>query len=79
VTIPDQGDLAVTIELFDKDRVGKDKSLGVFSFNTSRIVSKKVIEQGRYSLSGVTSGQVNTVLLLVSVLLCNTRFSLVRC
>lgn len=79
MTIPDQGDLAVTIELFDKDRVGKDKSLGVFSFNTSRIVSKKVIEQGRYSLSGVTSGQVNTVLLLVSVLLCNTRFSLVRC
>ena len=78
MTIPDQGDLAVTIELFDKDRVGKDKSLGVFSFNTSRIVSKKVIEQGRYSLSGVTSGQVNTVLLLVSVLLCNTRFSLVR-
>ena len=56
MTIPDQGDLAVTIELFDKDRVGKDKSLGVFSFNTSRIVSKKVIEQGRYSLSGVTSG-----------------------
>ena len=79
MTIPDQGDLAVTIELFDKDRVGKDKSLGVFSFNTSRIVSKKVIEQGRYSLSRVTSGQVNTVLLLVSVLLCNTRFSLVRC
>ena len=79
MTIPDQGDLAVTIELFDKDRVGKDKSLGVFSFNTSRIVSKKVIEQGRYSFSGVTSGQVNTVLLLVSVLLCNTRFSLVRC
>lgn len=79
MTIPDQGDLAVTIELFDKDRVGKDKSLGVFSFNMSRIVSKKVIEQGRYSLSGVTSGQVNTVLLLVSVLLCNTRFSLVRC
>ena len=43
VTIPDQGDRAVTIELFDKD-------------------SNKVIEQGWYSLSGVTSGQVNTVL-----------------
>ena len=58
VTIPDQGDLAVTIELFDKDRLGKDKSLGVLSFDTSRIVSEKVIEQGWYSLSGVTSGQV---------------------
>ena len=64
VTITDQGDRAVTIELFDKDkdRLGKDKSLGVLSFDTSRIVSKKVIEQGWYSLSGVTSGQVNTVL-----------------
>ena len=79
MTISDQGELAVTIKLYDKDRVGKDKSLGVFSFNTSRIVSKKVIERGRYSLSGVTSGQVNAVLLLVSVLLCNTRSSLVRC
>ena len=59
VTIPDQGDLAVTIELFDKDRLGKDKSLGVLSFDTSRIVSEKVIEQGWYSLTGVASGQVN--------------------
>ena len=60
VTIPDQGDLAVTIELFDKDRLSKDKSLGVLSFDMSRIVSEKVIEQGWYSLTGVASGKVNT-------------------
>ena len=51
-----------TIELFDKDRLGKDKFLGVRSFDKSRIVSKKVIEQGWYSLSRVTSSQVNNVL-----------------
>ena len=58
ISIPDQGDRAVTIELFDKNRLGKNKSIRVISFDTSRIASKKVIEQGWYSLSvsGVTIG-----------------------
>ena len=58
VTIPDQGDNAVTIELFDSDKLGKDRSLGVLSFDTSRIVKEKVIEQGWYTLAGVDSGQL---------------------
>ena len=62
MSIPTQEYRAVTIELFDKNTLGKNKSIRVLSFDTSRIASKKVIEQGWYSLSGVTSGQVNTVL-----------------
>ena len=58
VTIPDQGDNAVTIELFDSDKIGKDKSLGSITFNTSQVVREKVIEQGWYSLQGVNSGQL---------------------
>ena len=62
MSIPDQEYRAVTIELLDKNRLGKNKSIRVLSFDTSRIASKEVIEQGWYSLSRVTSGQVNTVL-----------------
>ena len=58
VTIPDQGDTDITIELFDKDKIGKDKSLGVLTFDASKMVSQKVIEQGWYPLTGVKSGQV---------------------
>ena len=58
VTIPDQGDNTVTIQLWDKDRLGKDTSLGEISFETSRLVREKVIEQGWYKLAGVKSGQV---------------------
>ena len=58
VTIPDQGDNAVTIELFDSDKVGKDQSLGSVTFNTSQVVREKVIEQGWYGLQGVKSGQL---------------------
>jgi len=58
ITIPDQGDKAITIELFDSDKIGKDKSLGSISFDASQIVKQKVIEQGWYPLGGVKSGQV---------------------
>ena len=58
VTIPDQGDNAVTIELFDSDKIGKDKSLGSITFNTSQVVREKVIEQGWYALQGVKSGEI---------------------
>ena len=58
VTIPDQGDNEVTIDLFDKDRLGKDTPLGSISFETRRLVQEKVIEQGWYKLTGVKSGQV---------------------
>jgi hypothetical protein len=58
VTIPDQGDTDITIELFDKDKIGKDKSLGLLTFDASQMVSQKVIEQGWYPLTGVKSGQV---------------------
>merc|ERR1712098_406293 len=58
VTIPDQGDKTVTIEIFDSDRIGKDKSLGSISFETSEIVKQKVVEQGWYPLTGTKSGQL---------------------
>ena len=61
MSIPDQEYRADAIELLDKNRLGKNKSIRVLSFDTSRIASKKVIEQGWYSLSRVTSGQVNAI------------------
>ena len=58
VTIPDQGDKTITIELFDKDKLGKDKSLGTVSFDTSQVVKQKEIPADWYPLEGVESGQV---------------------
>ena len=67
MSIPDQEYRAVTIELLDKNRLGKNKSIRVLSFDTSRIASKKVIEQGWYSLSRVTSTLLFCTLLPVII------------
>ena len=58
ITVPDQGDKNIAIEIFDKDKIGKDKSLGKLSFDTSLVVKQKEIAAQWYPLTGVKSGQV---------------------
>ena len=36
MTLPDQGDKVITVEVFDKDKLGKDKSLGLLTFDIAQ-------------------------------------------
>ena len=58
ITLPDQGDKTIAIQLFDKDKIGKDRSLGTVTFDTSQVVRQKEIPAEWYPLKGVKSGQV---------------------
>ncbi len=58
ITVPDLGDKTINIEVFDKDKLGKDKSLGKLVFDTAVIVKQKEIEAKWYPLTSAKSGQV---------------------
>jgi hypothetical protein len=44
--------------VFDKDKVGKDKSLGLVTFDTAQVVKQKDIPADWYPLEGVPSGTI---------------------
>lgn len=49
--------LIICIQVFDKDKIGKDKSLGLVTFDTAQVVKQKDIPADWYPLEGVSSGK----------------------
>jgi hypothetical protein len=46
------------VQVFDKDKIGKDKSLGMVTFDTAKVVKQKDIPADWYPLEGVSSGRI---------------------
>ena len=44
------------MQVFDKDKIGKDKSLGMVTFDTAQVVKQKDIPADWYPLVLVSSG-----------------------
>ncbi len=58
-TVPDGQDRAVSIEVFDADKFGKDKSLGHLLLDIAEVAAQGASGEGRwYPLAGVPSGQI---------------------
>jgi hypothetical protein len=51
--------------VFDKDKVGKDKSLGLVTFDTAQVVKQKDIPADWYPLEGVASGTIFNAMVLI--------------
>ena len=56
--VPDQGDDRIKVDIYDSDRIGKDKPLGSASFDVDEVMSKGSIPLGWYPLKGTKSGEV---------------------
>jgi len=56
--IPDGDDQTVTIEVFDSDKIGKDKSLGKLNLDLVDVVAMDGEEGRWFPLPGVKSGQI---------------------
>jgi hypothetical protein len=58
-TVPDGQERAVSIEVFDADKFGKDKSLGQLRLDIAEVAAQGASGEGRwYPLDGVPSGQI---------------------
>lgn len=56
--VPDQGDDRIRVDIFDSDRIGKDKPLGSAYFDIDEVMSKGMLPPGWYPLKGAKSGEV---------------------
>eukprot|EP00092_Neocalanus_flemingeri_P025254 GFUD01027386.1.p1 GENE.GFUD01027386.1~~GFUD01027386.1.p1 ORF type:complete len:4003 (+),score=946.67 GFUD01027386.1:1015-12009(+) len=56
--IPDGDDRTVNIEVFDSDKIGKDKSLGKLDLDLADVVAMDGEEGRWYPLAGVKSGKI---------------------
>ena len=56
--VPDQGDGRIKVDIFDADRIGKDKPLGSAYFDVDEVMSNGIIPPAWYPLKGAKSGEV---------------------
>ena len=56
--VPDDGDDRIKIDLFDSDRLGKDKSLGKLDLDVDDIMTAGILPPTWFPLKGTKSGQV---------------------
>merc|ERR1712013_827243 len=56
--IPDGDDKTVNIEVFDSDKIGKDKSLGKLDLDIADVLAMDGEEGRWYPLDGVKSGHI---------------------
>merc|ERR1711915_879464 len=56
--VPDGPDQTVNIEIFDSDKIGKDKSLGKLDIDVQNTINNDGVDPKWYPLVGVKSGQV---------------------
>ena len=56
--VPDQGDTRIKVDIFDSDRIGKDKPLGSAFFDVDEVMSKGIVPPAWYPLKGTKSGEV---------------------
>ena len=56
--VPDQGDDRIKVDIYDSDRIGKDKPLGSAYFDVDEVMSKGIVPPGWYPLKGAKSGEV---------------------
>ena len=58
INVPDQNDDRIKVDIFDSDRIGKDKPLGSAYFDVDEVISKGIIPPAWYPLKGAKSGAV---------------------
>ena len=56
--VPDQGDDRIKVDIYDSDRIGKDKPLGSAYFDVDEVMSRGIVPPGWYPLKGAKSGEV---------------------
>ena len=56
--VPDQGDDRIKVDIFDSDRIGKDKPLGSAFLDVDEVMSKGIMPPAWYPLKGTKSGEV---------------------
>ena len=56
--VPDGGDDTISVDIFDADKLGKDKPLGSIDFPVDDVMSKGIIPPAWYPLKGAKSGQI---------------------
>ena len=58
IEVPDKHDRNISIELYDSDKLGKDKFLGKFNMDIAKIMNLGKVDEGWYPLDGVKQGQI---------------------
>jgi len=58
IDVPENGDNQISIELFDKDKIGKDEKMGRTSIDVRRISKQKKLSQIWDNLIGCESGKI---------------------
>ena len=56
--VPDGGDDTIRVDIFDSDKLGRDKSLGSIDFPVDDVMNKGIIPPAWYPLNGAKSGQI---------------------
>ena len=56
--VPDGGDDTIRVDIFDADKLGKDKPLGSIDFPVDDVMRKGIIPPAWYPLNGAKSGQI---------------------
>jgi hypothetical protein len=56
--VPDQADDRIRVDIYDSDKIGKDKPLGSAFFDVEDVMARGVLPPGWYPLKGAKSGEV---------------------
>ena len=56
--VPDQADDRIRVDIYDSDKIGKDKPLGSAFFDINEVMAHGMLPPGWYPLKGAKSGEV---------------------